>query len=452
VSQSPPPAAPQSARQVAFQALRQISKGAFADVALDRVLHKDIPPIDRRLITELTYGTLRRQRSLDARIDNLASKPAHQQPADLRLILQLGLYQIHHLDQIPDSAAVNTTVDLAKQNGFPGLSGFVNGVLRQSVRQKGEEIPVPPNASEIETIGIRHSFPDWIVEVWRSQFSAEDTALLCQWMNKTPSIDLRVNLSKTTFESALNAFTEAGIAAEALPHVPAAIRLPHGVGSIQRLPGFIEGHWIVQDSSAQLVSYLLDPQPGETIIDACAAPGGKTLHIAELMQNQGTIHALDRTTSRLKKLTQNRDRLGFTNIQPQTLDSATDSTFVGKCDRLLIDAPCSGLGTVNRHADARWRQSPESVTELTALQQAILHNSAQWVKPGGVMVYATCTLHPEENERQMERFLSEHGEWAIDRPDPSSCVAAFMTEPGWVQVVPHQQEMDGFFMVRLKKA
>lgn len=442
----------QSPRQIAFQALRQIHKGAYADVALDRLLHKDISPVDRRLITELTYGTIRRQRSLNARIDALASKAASRQPSDLRLLLQLGLYQIHHLDQIPDSAAVNTTVELAKENGFSGLSGFVNGLLRQSVRQKAEPIPLPQDASEIQTLGIRHSLPDWIVEVWRSQFSAEETDQLCSWMNKTPSIDLRVNLSKTSVESALQAFIDQGITAQPLPHLPAALRLPQGIGAIQNLPGFHEGHWIVQDSSAQLVSYLLNPQPNETIIDACAAPGGKTLHLAELMANQGTIHALDRTTSRLKKLTQNRDRLGFTNIQIQTLDSATDTSFVNGCDRLLIDAPCSGLGTLNRHADARWRQTPESVTELVALQETILNNSHHWVKPGGTMVYATCTLHPEENERQIERFLATHQEWAIEPPSPDFCGAAFVTPNGWIRVAPHLQEMDGFFMVRLKKA
>lgn len=157
------------------------------------------------------------------------------------------------------------------------------------------------------------------------------------------------------------------------------------------------------------------------------------------MQNQGTIHALDRTASRLKKLTQNRDRLGFTNIQPHTLDSATDATFVNQCDRLLIDAPCSGLGTLNRHADARWRQSPESVTELVALQQAILHNSAQWVKPGGVMVYATCTLHPEENERQIERFWRIMGNGrSIDR----------ILGPVWR---PLSASLDGFKWCRTSK-
>jgi 16S rRNA (cytosine967-C5)-methyltransferase len=214
----------------------------------------------------------------------------------------------------------------------------------------------------------------------------------------------------------------------------------------------VEGEWIVQDSSAQLVGYLLDPQPGETIVDACAAPGGKTLHIAELMQDQGTVWAVDRTASRLKKMQQNIDRLGLHCIQTKTADSRHIPEFVQQCDRVLVDAPCSGLGTLNRHADARWRQTPESVSELTQLQREILQQAATWVKPGGQLVYATCTLHPEENEVIVESFLSHNSHWIIDRPLASSPFEPFTVAPGWIKVLPHQHQMDGFFMVRLKRA
>jgi 16S rRNA (cytosine967-C5)-methyltransferase len=241
-----------------------------------------------------------------------------------------------------------------------------------------------------------------------------------------------------------------GIEVSRIPHLPHALRLPSSAGAIQNLPGYQEGWWIVQDSSAQLVGYLVDPQPGDTIVDACAAPGGKTMHLAELMQDQGTIWACDRTPSRLKKLQQNIDRLGLHCIQIKIGDSRNLPEFAGKGDRVLIDAPCSGLGTLNRHADARWRQTPESVQELSQLQQEILTEAVSWVKPGGVIIYATCTLHPSENELVIRRFLQSHPNWIIDRPEETSPVADFISEEGWVKVLPYRHKMDGFFMVRLK--
>jgi 16S rRNA (cytosine967-C5)-methyltransferase len=208
---------------------------------------------------------------------------------------------------------------------------------------------------------------------------------------------------------------------------------------------------MVQDASAQLVSYLVDPQPGEFVIDACAAPGGKALHLAELMQDQGTIWACDRTSSRLKKLKENAERLGIHSTEISIGDSRDQPQFVGKGDRVLLDAPCSGLGTLNRHADARWRQTPERVRELARLQQELLTTAATWLKPDGVLVYATCTLHPQENEQAIAAFLDQHPDWQIEPPPPNSPAAAFAAPQGWVKVWPHRQQMDGFFMVRLKR-
>jgi 16S rRNA (cytosine967-C5)-methyltransferase len=431
-----------TARELAFQALKQIQGGAFADVALDRALKtSNIDRIDRGLATELTYGIIRRQRTLDALIDQLATKPASQQPPELRLILHIGLYQLRYLDQIPSSAAVNTTVDLAKNNGLAGLAGFVNGLLRQYDREPDQSLPQSSNLAT--QIGLQQSFPDWIVQVYLDQFGPDDTAQLCEWLNHPPTIDLAQVEAQ---------FQQAEIGVQRLPYCPQALRLTGHAGSIQHLPGFTAGEWIVQDSSAQLVTALLDPQPGETIVDACAAPGGKTLHIAERMQDQGKVWAIDKTASRLKKIHQNVDRLGLHCIYTKIADSRDIPEFVGVCDRVLVDAPCSGLGTLNRHADARWRQTPESVIELTQLQREILDQAATWVKPGGILVYATCTLHPAENEAIVTTFLAQNPDWQIDRPAAASPISPLIAAPGWIKVLPHQHQMDGFFMVRLKKA
>jgi 16S rRNA (cytosine967-C5)-methyltransferase len=481
-------------RQLAFIVLKAVHRGAYADVALDRVLSRsNLNALDRRLVTELVYGSVRRMRSLDALLDRLAKKKSHQQPPDLRTILHLGLYQLCYLTQIPAAAAVNTTVELAKTNGFAGLKGFVNGILRQLIREsedketrgqaeKGDKghIPskIPPlltthyyaaNVGEdasppaaslltpqlpqdpVERLGILHSYPNWTIELWLEQLGLVETEQLCEWFNRSPAIDLRVNTLQTSIEQVEAQLQAVGVSVTRLPHLPQALRLSGSIGAIQNLPGFSQGWWSVQDSSAQLVSHLLAPQPGEVAIDACAAPGGKTTHIAELMQDRGIIWACDRATSRLNKLKANAERLQLRSIKICPGDSRYLSQFTNVADRVLLDAPCSGLGTLHRHADARWRQTPASVRELANLQKELLDRTATWVKPGGILVYATCTLHPLENERVVEWFLSSHPEWDIDPPSSDSLAAPFSTTAGWLKVYPHQHQMDGFFMVRLKK-
>ncbi|OUL24733.1 16S rRNA (cytosine(967)-C(5))-methyltransferase [Nostoc sp. RF31YmG] len=445
-------------RQIAFLALRDVHKGAYGDVALDKVLQKvKLQDINRRLVTELVYGSVRRQRTLDTLIDQLAKKKSHQQPKDLRTILHLGLYQLCYQERIPASAAVNTTVQLAKENGFSGLTGFVNGLLRQYIRlaenNKGDypHLPLQLPENPLERLGILYSFPDWIIQVWLEQLSFAETEQLCEWMNQSPTIDLRVNPLQTSTDVVEKALQSVDVLVKRLPNLPQALRLISNSGPIQNLPGFQEGWWVVQDSSAQMVSHLLDPRPGEVVIDACAAPGGKTTHIAELMGDKGKIWACDRTSSRLRKLQENARRLNLQSIQICTGDSRQFLQFQNTGDRVLLDAPCSGLGTLHRHADARWRQTPETVQELTKLQKELLSHTSTFVKPGGVLVYATCTLHPAENEEVISEFLTEFPNWQIEPPHADSPLFSYSTPQGWCKVWPHRQNMDGFFMVRLRK-
>jgi 16S rRNA (cytosine967-C5)-methyltransferase len=523
---------PINPRQLALDALRFIHKrGAYADMAVDKILsgNLDLSSGDRRLFTELVYGIVRRQRSLNTLVDKFARKPADQQPPDLLSALQIGLYQIVYLDHIPDSAAVNTTVELVKQNRMAGLAGLVNGLLRNVSRAKEKDnlwagiinlrlanlppgnlelteesrslptLPDPESAQsdqiepalsqtrlesevdsetegeaiapgsnqsnqshqpeQIETdqqelvrsLGILHSFPDWIIELWLAQFGIAATNQLCEWFNRSPHIDLRVNRLQVSRDQVLQAFADQNIAAQALDYLPDAIRLMQSAGKIRALPGFNAGWWVVQDASAQLASLLLAPQPGETIIDACAAPGGKTTHIAELMGNTGIIWAIDRAASRLKKVKQNCDRLGITNVQTRTIDLREINDWQGYADRLLLDVPCSGLGTLHRHADARWRQSPDEIAKLSQLQQELIAKAATWVKPEGTMVYSTCTLHPAENEQVITKFLATHPHWQIAPPELDHPAHAFVSAEGWVKVLPHVHDMDGFFMARLKR-
>lgn len=478
----------QNPRQFAFIALRNIHRqGAFTDIALDRVLQtNELNDADRRLVTELVYGSVRRMRSLDALIDQLGKKKAHQQPPDLRTILHIGLYQLRYQERIPASAAVNTTVELAKENGFKGLAGVVNGLLRQydrlasssadlnqshpnsndppsltpSYQGKGQgesqnlksndplQLPVEP----IDRLGILHSFPNWMIEMWLEQLGVEETEQLCEWLNQSPTIDLRVNPLRVSVEEVEAAMQAVGVDVRRVPNLPQALRVVGGTGRIQQLPGFSEGWWTIQDSSAQLVSHLLDPQAGDVVIDACAAPGGKTTHMAELMADKGKIWACDRAPSRLKKLKENAQRLQLQSIQICTGDSRNFPQFTDCADRVLLDAPCSGLGTLHRRPDIRWRITPETVQELSVLQGELLEQAATWVKPGGVLVYATCTLHPQENEEVIQPFLEQHSHWQIKQPSPDSPLSVFSTPQGWLKVWPHRHQMDGFFMVRLKRS
>jgi 16S rRNA (cytosine967-C5)-methyltransferase len=261
---------------------------------------------------------------------------------------------------------------------------------------------------------------------------------------------LRINPLRSNIDEVTQQLETVGIAVNRMLGLPQTLRISGNVGKIEHLPGFSTGLWSVQDASAQLVSYLLDPQPGETIIDACAAPGGKTTHTAEIMQDRGQIWACDLKASRLKKLKQNQERLNLGSIQICEGDSRNLPQFENTADRVLLDVPCSGLGTLHRHADARWRQSPDSVTQLTVIQQQLLDEAITWVKPKGILVYATCTLHPLENEQAIASFLSRHPDWEI-APPPPTFPQSLVSPTGEVKILPHQFSLDGFFMVRLQR-
>ncbi|MFQ4137284.1 16S rRNA (cytosine(967)-C(5))-methyltransferase [Nodosilinea sp. PGN35] len=443
------------ARQLALNVLLQVQAGAYADVALHRTLALEEAcrehAAERALATELVYGTVRRQRTLDALIDQLGTRPAAKQPPVLRLVLHLGLYQLRYLSAVPAAAAVNTSVDLAKANGLGKLSGVVNGLLRQYIRQAEQADPLRLPDHPVAALGIRHSYPDWLVALWLDQLGPSETEQLCRWFNQVPSIDLRVNRDRTTVAALQTAFEAVGIAVEPLAGIPFGLRLVNHQGALTDLPGYEAGWWSVQDASAQLVGLLLAPQPGDMVLDVCAAPGGKATQMAEMVGHGGKVVACDRAPSRLKKITANATRLGLTNLHVHGGDSTDLAQFHGQADRVLVDAPCSGLGTLHRHADARWRQSPEGIASLAELQTALLTEAARCVKPGGTLVYATCTLHPAENEAVIEQFCQADPAWQIQPPDSGFGNGLEVAPEGWVRVWPHRQNMDGFFMVKLQK-
>ncbi len=411
-------------RRLAWQVLQAVAAGAYADGALERELGRTpLAPVDRGLATELAYGAIRQRRLLDAWLDQLGKVPAERQPPKLRWLLHIGLYQLLASDRVPPSAAVSTTVELAKRGGLARLAPVANGLLRAFLRRReaGDTLPLTPaqSADPVLSLGVRHSLPDWLTREllqWLPPERAEAFGSAC---NSPPSLDLRVNRLRSSPAAVQAALAGAGVEAIAIEGLPAGLTLKGRSGDLSRLPGFAEGYWCVQDRAAQRIAPLLDPQPGERILDACAAPGGKSTHLAELMGDQGLVLALDRGEARLRRVSRNAGRLGLGSIAVQHGDATAlaqeQPDLRASFDRILVDAPCSGLGTLARHADARWRIDPSSIDELVLLQRQLLDGLLPLLKPHGRLVYATCTVHPRENGQLIDAVLADHPELQLQQ-------------------------------------
>ena len=430
-------------RHGAWRVLRAVAAGAYADRALERELAgARLTPRDRALATELAYGAIRQRRLLDGWINALARVPAERQPPDLRWLLHVGLYQLLFSRRVPASAAVSTSVDLARRIGLVRLAPVVNGILRGVLRRRhpggdaAGAAGAPPEAGEplslearepweglvlpadpAESLALRHSLPPWLASELLRWLPAEAAEAFGRAANATPPVDLRLNPIRCRLADQLAAFAAAGVEALPLPDAPLGLTLPGRGGDPRQLPGFAEGHWCVQDRHAQAVVPLLAPQPGESILDACAAPGGKTTQIAEAVADGAEIWAVDRCPERLQRVVANAERLGHGGIHTLAADAAELASlrpdWRGRFQRILLDAPCSGLGTLARHADARWRVDPAAIEELVVVQDQLLTGLAPLLAPGGRLVYATCTVHPRENGERIEAFLAEHSGWQL---------------------------------------
>ena len=416
-------------RRLAWKVLEAVAAGAFADNALERELAKtNLAPLDRGLATELAYGAIRQRFLLDAWIDAHGRLKANRQPPRLRWLLHVGLYQLLFSSRVPASAAVNTSVQLAKEAGFARLAPVVNGLLRAVARAHnphGAEAARPLNPwqglalpdAAADSLALRHSLPPWLATQLLQWCRPEEAEAFGRSSNTPPALDLRINRRRSSRAQVLAAFGAAGLTARALDDQEWGLCLAAASGDLRGLPGFKEGHWCVQDRTAQAIAPLLAPQPGQRVLDACAAPGGKSTQLAELMDDQGEIWAVDRSEARLKKVVANAERLGMASLQVLAADAADlleiRPQWRGYFDRILVDAPCSGLGTLARHADARWRIQPETIAELANQQQRLLERLAPLLQPAGRLVYATCTVHPQENGEVIAAFLAGHPSWQL---------------------------------------
>ena len=430
------------ARKAAWEVIQAVGGGSFADVALERIFNLySFKSIDKALITEISYGAIRQRYFLDCWIDFLGKVSAKKQPPLLRWLLHLGLYQILKMERIPPAAAINTTVELAKTNRLAKLAPVVNGLLRSVLRAKENGLQLPESKNPSLELAKKESLPVWLADELISWRGVEDAYKIGKAFNTISPIDIRVNKIRAELKDVKESFDACGIKTQLIPNCPNGLEVQAGVGEPKKWPGYAEGKWSVQDRSSQLIAPLLGGMPGEKILDACAAPGGKSTHIAELINNQGNIWCIDRSSRRARKILTNSDRLGTTCLQLLVADSndllAKHPEWEAYFHRILIDAPCSGLGTLARHPDARWRMDKDNIQELVALQSQLLKSLAPLLQSGGKLVYSTCTIHPDENCNQIKNFLKINSKFSIEYEK---------------QIWPGDEDKgDGFYIAVLKK-
>jgi len=440
-------------RRAAFDLLLRIEKErSFADLLIDRELSTGtLTGPDRRLFTELVYGLLRRQGTLDHFIAQFSSTPVAKLERSVLLLLRLGLYQTFFLDRVPVSAAVNETVKMAKQLA-PRAANFINAVLRSADRGRLSIVYPDRDKEPVAYLAARYSHPAWIVEGWLDQLGMDEAEELAAAMSLQAPLTIRANTLKISRAELQQRLTSEGVISETCRFAPTGLTLAPPV-AIGTLASFREGLFAVQDESSQLAALFLSPAAGERILDLCAAPGGKATALAQLMGDQGTIAACDKGERKLRLIRETTDRLGISAVTPLPVDATAPFHIdSGPFDRVLVDAPCAGLGVIRRNPEGKWWREAADITRLAATQQTILDNASSAVASGGLILYATCSTTTVENETVIDNFLSQHQEFMIEDLRPIfPQFSELLTPQGFFRSWPHRHGLDGFFAARLRK-
>jgi len=449
---------PFDARKVALDTLNTLDQGRHTlDNIMEAAVAEDagVSKRDRAFIQALVFGVLRWRGRLDFIINHFSSTRFDKIDPGVLNILRLALFQIIYLDRVPESAAVNTAVEIAKTTVAPWVVGFVNAVLRKAARNY-QNLSFPDvGKNAVAATATAKSFPEWIIRRWTRRYGLEDTTALCDALNTIPAITVRTNRLKASLHDLVNSLASEAEQIKPTLHSPDGISFVNPATTIPGLSAFKKGWFQVQDEAAQLVSLLLNPQPGDTVLDACAGLGGKTGHIAQLMKNEGSIVALDINARKLLRLESEMQRLGISIVKTsrQDLENKNLQRQFNPFDRILLDAPCSGLGVVRRNPDIKWRMSRKNLTQFQGRQLALLRNLSPLVNPSGVLVYAVCSPEPEESEDVVNEFLKKHDEFVIDKQFEGFPDKTVPIQPanGWYKTFPHFSHMDGFSFVRLKR-
>lgn len=441
-------------RAVAFTVLLRIEEGAAANAALELALERaELESRDRGLVTELVDGTLRWQGRLDYQLGKLVDRPLTHLPAPIRIILRMGAYQLTRLERIPAHAAVHSAVALARRHGHEGTAKLVNAVLRKLERE-GAALAFPdPAFDPVGYLSTAYSHPAWLVERWLARFGFAETEALLLLDNTPPPVTLRINRRWITREGLMAIFAMHAVEVAPTPMSPWGLYLLTG-GNPRELEEYREGLFSIQGEGSMLMVELLRPGRNRHGWDLASGVGGKATYLAEWTDDSGSILATDTSQERINILAKEMVRLQLESIKLFRGDARTFPLEPETKDYALVDAPCSGTGSLRRQADARWKKTPEQLPELAVLQRELLEAAARAIKPGGIILYCTCSLEPEENEQVVEPFLTDHPEWTLEPagakhpglPDDARDPA------GYVRLLPQRHGTDGFFAARLVKA
>jgi 16S rRNA (cytosine967-C5)-methyltransferase len=437
-------------RGTAIKILNRIERtDAYLDKLLDSELRsKDVADIDKSLLAEIVHGVIRWQGRLDWVLNGFTHGNFSKSEINIKNSLRVALYQILFLTHVPHYAAVNDAVEFIKRLRGEKSANLVNAVLRNIIRSlDGIHYPkVEENL--LQYLSVYYSHQQWMVKRWLNRYGREETEKLLVINNEVPTLTLRINELKIPASGFLSLLDERHIPYHGSSFFEHFIKVK-SLSGISQLDVFQKGYFSIQDESAALPVLLLAPQPGDRVIDMCAAPGGKTTFIGELMKNQGEILAIDKYESKLKLIHSSCERLGITNVQTLIADSSELET--APADKVLVDVPCSGLGVLRKKPDIKWRREPEDIPRLATQQARLLENATRLLKPGGVMVYSTCTMEPEENEDLIKSFLMKHPEFRLD--DAGAIVnKSIVSADGFVATLPQRHHLDGSFAARLVKS
>ena len=435
-----------NSREVALNIInRVLIEGAYSNLVLSNELNEvDLNEKDRALVTELVYGTIRRKKTLDMIISNYIKDISLMDERVLN-ILRMAIYQMHFLDKVPEFAACNEAVELAKQISVQD-SKLVNGILR-SYTKNPDDMDIK---DKIDRLVYQYSYEPWFIRMIYKQYGEENGRKILAGLNATPKVTVRVNTSKADYDEVYERLEEMGYDVEEGYACPEAIIIKGG-SSIENNELFNEGLITVQDESAMIVTPLLDLEKGDIALDLCAAPGGKTTHMAELLEGEGKVYAVDLHENKLSLIKENLERLGLDNVEVEARDATKlDSRYVSFADKVLIDVPCSGLGIIRKKPEIKWNKSRKSLKDLVPTQRAIMENAWTYLKTGGTMLYSTCTLNVEENQENIEWFLNKYKDAKVEKIFLGNMDNFIYNNDGSLTILPNEY-MDGFFVAKISK-
>lgn len=435
-----------SPRNIAFNVLLKIEQdNAYSNIALNNAIRENrLNGLDSSFVSALVYGVLERQITLDYIIRQYSKIPIRKIETKTKIILRLGILQLLFMDKVPESAAVNESVNLAKKHKLQKSSGFINGILR-SITRAEVKYTLPDEKDKVRYYAIKYSAPQELTKLWLESYGEENTAELLKALNGRPKICARVNTLRTNKKALIEELAKHNVSAEEIPFLENAITLEN-TGSIERLQSYKKGLFHIQDASSQLCVDLLSPKPREIMLDVCSAPGGKSFTSAQYMSDRGKIFSCDLYDHKLKLIKDNARRLGINSIVTLKRDGASSEVPLPIADKILCDVPCSGLGILSRKPEIRYKDNLIT-DDLPELQYKILCKSAEYLANGGRLVYSTCTLNPEENNKNAKRFLDEHTDfYGVKIKLPETIKRAFEEKDYELTLMPHTAGTDGFYI------